>query len=320
MVTITSPVQYQLFQRDTITGQISISGSYSGSPTAIEASFNGGAYGIIDSSPSGGMFSGVLDGAIGQGTLLVRGIGDDTDPVSVSNVAVGDIYWVIGQSNALGHATNNQSAATATPVTVSSAAAWGLFGDPNSAGYGTPYPLLAQLIWDDGAIPTAFINTAEGSSAISQHQSDSAWADPGPVTARYVDSCEITKIRAFLFYQGESDSTPELASSYLAGLRSSLAFYRGLFADSPPVFVVRMHGAWDGDGTDTKQVQAAQAIVWGDDGILPGPDLIGMTASGDVHWESDAEMIMLARKWFNSLDSVFNFGADQAHSIGTVIL
>lgn len=69
-ITVTSPTSGGLSGVN-----IAISGTYVGSddPTTIEASFNGGAYGDVAVSPSGGTFNGTLTGqASGTGTLAVR--------------------------------------------------------------------------------------------------------------------------------------------------------------------------------------------------------------------------------------------------------
>lgn len=82
-VTVTTPTT-----GSTNSADITISGTYAGGTTvtAVEASFNGGAYATIDASPSAGALSGTLSGqAAGTGTLTVRTL-NGTDVVATGTV------------------------------------------------------------------------------------------------------------------------------------------------------------------------------------------------------------------------------------------
>ena len=109
-ISITSPKTYQTYQRDE-NGQadISMSGTYTGTPTAIEAQFNGGGWSTIDASPSGGSFSGAFSSQSGQGTLKVHFTNDHAVTASVTSVGIGDVFLVAGQSSASGRGINSQA-------------------------------------------------------------------------------------------------------------------------------------------------------------------------------------------------------------------
>ncbi len=115
-ITITTPVAYQVFQRNANNhANITITGTYSGTLTAIEASWNGGSYTTIVASPAGGVFSGTLSNqTAGQGMLAVRFTNDTAASSSKSYVGIGDIFVIAGQSNASGRGGNNQSYSSAT--------------------------------------------------------------------------------------------------------------------------------------------------------------------------------------------------------------
>lgn len=74
---------------------ILVEGTYGGSPTGIEAQFNGGSWVEIDASPTGGTFSAYLTGlAAASGTLAVRhadntGVTDSEGGVSVGEAGSG---------------------------------------------------------------------------------------------------------------------------------------------------------------------------------------------------------------------------------------
>lgn len=102
-ITLTSPSAYQVFQRRGTVGGIYVSGTYTGTLGAVEASFNGERYKTIDPAPGGGVFGGMLtQQPQGQGTLTVRWLGAGGDPVTVSYVGVGEVWALIGQSNNVG--------------------------------------------------------------------------------------------------------------------------------------------------------------------------------------------------------------------------
>src|SRR5690606_21105560 len=99
---------------------IEISGTYTGTPTAIEARWNGGSWATIDAAPAGGTFSGTLASqAKGQGTLEVRHVDTPANVASQEYVGVGVILACLGQSNMVGQ----------------TAGAAGVFQSGNSANY-----------------------------------------------------------------------------------------------------------------------------------------------------------------------------------------
>jgi len=70
---------------------ILVEGTYTGSPTGIEAQFDGQGWTVIDASPSGGTFSAYLSGlTAGTGTLEVRHEDDTGVSDSVPNISVGE--------------------------------------------------------------------------------------------------------------------------------------------------------------------------------------------------------------------------------------
>jgi len=189
---ITRPRPYQIIQRDVTTGDIPISGTYTGTLSgAIEARFNGGAWATIVASPTGGTFSGTLSGQlVGQGTLSVRSVIDPASQASVGTVGVGDIYTVTGDSNHYGYADDAVQPISSNgliSVLFAEDGTWkphtennskvGAFADPTGAIYGftTPNPkgsyfgALATLILATG-VPVAFVPCAIGSTTIDNWQ------------------------------------------------------------------------------------------------------------------------------------------------------
>lgn len=180
VISITDPKEWFLKQRDkaTNTGSLLITGTYSGvvTPTAIEASFNGGAFVTIDASPSGGSYSGTLSGQpSGSGDLIVRFVNDISITTTVQNVGIGikALFW--GQSNFVGVADNAQSYTGAVggfhKYTVTNNG-WQEGNDPfaTATNLGSLFPILANLFSSGKSIPVGFVGVAEGSTNLSQWQ------------------------------------------------------------------------------------------------------------------------------------------------------
>lgn len=184
IIAVTSPYDWQFFARNktTNTGNIAITGTYSGStvPSSIEARWNGGAWTVIDAAPTGGAFSGTLSGLTsGNGTLEVRYSNATTVTDSVDNVAIGAKFLFWGQSNFSGRANNAQTysgtAGYFHKYTVTNNL-WQQGADPfdTDTASGSLFPLLANYLVAQIGVPVAFIGVAAGSTALSQWQSGQA--------------------------------------------------------------------------------------------------------------------------------------------------
>ena len=115
-IAISYPNQYVVFQRHNgTTGEILVTGSYEGSPTAIEASFNSGPWVLLDDDPEAGLFSGSFNASVGQGVLQVRFANAHSITDSVSDVGIGDVFVIAGQSNAVGHGNTLNTLDPANP-------------------------------------------------------------------------------------------------------------------------------------------------------------------------------------------------------------
>ena len=187
-ITITSPEAYQIIQRGSNnTASIPITGTYTGSPTAIEARWNNGAWTTIVASPAGGTFSGTLTGqTAGQGTLEVRHANNTANNASVSNVGVGEVFVVAGQSNAEGQGTYMQQWINNgfVPGLFGNDNHWRLLADPFDSSYnqvdsvsndttlpaGSVWPLVGSYLMATTSVPVAFVPTPKGATAISAWQ------------------------------------------------------------------------------------------------------------------------------------------------------
>lgn len=315
-ITLTSPIQYQTFQRSGTTGNISIAGTYLGSPTSIEASFAGGDYEEIDGSPSGNAFSATMSVPQGQGTLTVRFSNDTGINDSVTDVGVGDVFIIIGDSNAEGRATNPQSY---THATLKSTAfnqddEWIDGNDPIDTGAvnGSVWPLLATLIMGDQGVPVSFITVGTGGTDC---YGDSTQWQKGNASytelTNQVAACGLSSFKAVLSHMGPNVVLDETGTATVSGyltalqtLASNLAADFGVSAFYiPQLGEVTYSGSPPDRITAINNVRAAQLASWGTGIIKRGPVLFDITTDDGAHYKSDASLAILANRWFASIKS-----------------
>jgi len=333
-IEISSPVQYQTYQRDG-SGQadITISGTYTGTPTAIEASFNGGAYATIDASPGGGAYSGALTGqAAGQGTLTVRFTNDTAIDATVADIGIGDVYVVAGQSNAEGRATNARSYTHATlkATVFKQSDAWANGNDPTDTGTssGSPWPLLATLLMADQSVPVAFITTATGGTKLY----GGTWTKNGTEYADCVQTIAnsgVNGVKAVLWHQGENDANDGVTAVQYAAALSAMLDNLQTDTGFTGMKLICANLGFKTTGSVTRAnldaIRLGQlAAVASDADILAGPVLYDVDlgdAGGDgVHFATDTEMQTLADRWWRLIEYHFYSGSDApAYAVASVV-
>lgn len=316
-VTVTTPVAYQTYQRDgSDEADIDIEGTYTGTPTAIEASFNGGAYATIDASPSGNAFSGTLSAqAAGQGTLTVRFTNDTGVTDTVANVGIGDVFVVAGQSNALGQGSNARSYSHASlkATKFMQNDAWAECTDHTDSSPGTAagscYPLLATRIMAKTGYPVAFITTATNGTGLVN---PSTWTKNGTEYADCVQTITnsgVNGVKAVLWYQGEADATNAVTK---AAYKTALStFLNDLQTDTgfslmKLVCATLGHRLLAGQNADDyNAIRMAHVELWsgGDADVLFGPTTYDVNLSTPVedHFASDTQLQTLADRWYRCI-------------------
>lgn len=332
-IAVSTPVAYQTYQRNgSDQADIAITGTYTGTPAAIEASFNGGAYATIDASPSAGTFSGTLSNqAAGQGTLTVRFTDDTGVTDTVANVGIGDVFLVAGQSNASGRATNNQSYSHATlkATMFRESGSWAELADPtdsDDAGVGgSAWPLLATLLMDQEGVPVAFITAAQGATGLVAPDADwtKGGADYNAAVSR-VSASAVNDLKAILFYQGERDAVNGTSqAAYQTALSQMLDdFQTDLGFASVPLVAAQIAEYSSLTAADLDPIRLAIANRWDNDAdIYPGPvtydvDLSDGTGDG-VHFKTDAEMTTLANRWWAAIDAAVYGGTERGPKLSS---
>lgn len=279
-IAITSPVNYRTYQRNTSNqASVTVTGTYTGTPTSIEYRFSGGSWATLVASPAGGTFSQAVTLSLGQGSLEVR-FGNSTGVTAASTfVGVGDLFVVAGQSNHVGQATGVvapvASAFTATQRTRSGSwialrEAAGDFANSfnglstDNASY---FGALSNRLQAKG-VPCLFTPRATGSTTIAQWQKGVT----GLYSGAFDEAVAIGGHKALLFWQGESDaSNGTTQATYEAALNQLINDW---YADTGRgVFIIKI-ARWI-PAADT--IRAAQTAV-----IASNPNVVGW-ADGDVY-------------------------------------
>jgi hypothetical protein len=324
-IVITTPVSYRVFQRSGTTGSIAITGTYTGSPTAIEASFNGGTYLTIVASPSGGTYSGTLSGQTqGQGTLTVRFTNDINTFATVDYIGIGDIFIIAGQSNAVGQMSDYRPYYHPTLKA-------GLFGndytwkelvDPvddatgqvdsvslDTLYHGSCWINLATYLMQDQSVPVAFVPCALVGTVISSWQPGADHQDRTTLYGSMVYRGLQTGCKAVLWWQGESDAVAgTLEATYNASMDTlANSIYSDLGIKLIPCKIFDLDQApWTSDNT---AVNNAIATAWSDNSnVIAGPDFsdLAMTEIGGIHYGND-NSFRVASRWHQSIRRGFGW-------------
>lgn len=336
-ITISSPSDYQLLQRNgSNQANITISGTYTGSPTTIEARFNGGSWTTIVASPAGGTYSGTLSSqSAGQGSVEVRFSNATSITSSKSYVGIGDLFVIAGDSNGVGQGTSNQSYSHASlkASLFKNNDSWGELIDPTDSNSGQSgarasydtgiggsfWPLFATKYMADRSIPVGFIAAAKNGSAISGAASATSWqrktSSPSDTTTLYGDMyTKITaaggSIKAVLFFEGANDLRIVTPSNYNLYRTYVNTFVNDVMSDFG---VKTMHSivgdcipAYFADCGPLSDIHYSRQViydVWGtNSNIFPGPTLYDInkdTPDGDgIHYRSNSTLQTVAdRTW-----------------------
>lgn len=282
----TSPVPRQIVQRNTAgMGAIPISGTYAGTPEAIEAravvmagTGNNGvstAWQTIAAAPAGGNYSGQLS-PVPQGgwyQVEVRAIvGGQAQPATIiDKVGVGDVYIVAGQSNSANWGSPAAAAANDRVSALhSGTGGWSLATDPLPYADGTggsAWTRLGDMLAAERGVPVGFACVGVGGTAVSE------WSPAGgslyPRLSAALSRFPPGGFKAILWHQGESDSLRGTTSSGMAAtLAAIIARTRSDDGWSIPWFISEASFHPDSTGAMEELVAAGQRLAAGSDPLV----------------------------------------------------
>jgi len=320
-INLFAPQTYQTYQRTNGTGSIAVSGTFNQSGAHdVEARFNGGAWVTLASGViSGALFSGTLTGqGAGQGDLDVRLVDVPAVTATIENVGIGDVFGIIGQSNAMGYGINNQVYAGPPSATCfGNDYDWRGLVDPvdrntlqvdavsdDTIAAGSVWPLLATSIMAATGYPVAFVPCPKGGSSITQWQPGANHFDRSTLYGSVAYRLSVTGCKAILMWQGESDLAMARAqyNAYLDTVANS--FYSDLGILLMPCKLQ------DCTAVDESNVNDAIGDAWADNpNVLTGPDLHGITTAPEdnYHLRTDAKLLSAANLWWAAIQAEFGW-------------
>lgn len=346
-VTIDSPIRYQVIQRNGGNqGNINVSGHYTnatGASTVIQAYWNGNPVMTLTTTPevgwsNGGSFSGTLiNQPAGQGTLTVK-FATHIENDTVSDIGIGDIFAIAGQSNAMGYGLANQNyAGTLKASMFGNNDQWKELADPidssigqvdaissDALAAGSIWPLLATLIMADQNVPVAFVPAAHGSSYLEPYLTYTYWQRPvGWPPLNYPDTLygsmyrriqAVGGVKAVLYWQGENEAKDNYSqAAYYTSLNN---FANNIFSD----LGVKVSVAQIGDFCTTycpplglDNIRLAQQQAWdSSSNVVIGPSLydvyISDEGSDGLHFQSNTDMQIAANRWWVALKQAYYGG------------
>lgn len=331
VVTITTPASRHIVQRSAgNTGVIAISGTYTNSPSEIQARAvvmagegNSGTttdWQTIVPTPDGGSFIATLIGVPAGGwyQLEMRGlVGTTPGTVTIrEKIGVGDIYVTCGQSNSANHGTGGYVASDdrVSARTAVTGTTWIAASDPipiASGSGGSPWTRLGDLLAAAENIPIGFLAVGVGSTQVSQ------WL---PGTSNYnnrlkpaIQSLPSGGFRAVLWHQGESDALANVSAVLHASrLNSMISQSRTDAGWNVPWYLAEASFHPSSNLSQEEPVAAGQRLAaHGDPLVFLGPstdpfhleDAAGGKLNDSVHFNA-AGLLDHARQWSDILRDI----------------
>ena len=299
-VMLTSPQDYQVFQRATKTsGVIAVEGTVQAG-VGVEARLDAQPWqpGVVDLVSH--KFSVKLPAAAGGWYKLeVRVAGQA--PVVVEHVGVGEVFIVAGQSNSGNHGSEKQQTTTGK-VASFDGVQWRLANDPQrgASGQGGSFmPAFGDALVAKYGVPVGVVPCGIGATSVREwlprgvtfpnpptlvgrveQLPNGAWASKGAAFAVLVARMKQLGphgFRAVLWHQGESDANQKDPSRTLPGKLYREQLERVIRESRREIgwdalwFVAQVsyHGPGDEASPD---IRAAQAALWQEGLALEGPD------------------------------------------------
>lgn len=328
VIAITTPVAYQVKHRSGLANDLAITGTYTGTPTSIEAKWGTGPWTTIVASPPaagpGTNFSGTLPKQFqGQGTLQVRFVNDTSITASKANVGVGLVLEVIGQSNAVGLGTSNQVYTNSLVACLfgndyvfkelvdpydSNVAQVDSISDDGGQSAGSWVPLLATELENYFQCPVEFVPAAKGSTSVTQWQPGSGHTDRATLYGSSVYRGLQTRPGLLLWWQGETDAAAGMIqATYQSNFETMASNYRTDLGIKVMPFELQTC-TLSGTEAGAPAIRSAISAEWGSNtNVVVGPDLSVLTADGanEVHIKSSTNLLAAARLIAEKIKPVF---------------
>jgi hypothetical protein len=339
-ITLSSPMDYQVFQRDTpARGKVLVSGHARVECDRAEARLTGD-WAPVTLDRAAGTFRVEVAAAAGgfyrlEVRLLLRG--KQVAETSVAHVGVGEVFVIAGQSNATNYGEVKQQTKSGM-VTAFSGDDWRLANDPqpgvqDNSKNGSFIPAFGDALYEKYRVPIGVACVGHGSTSVRQWLPKGERMTAEPTMTRFVTGVgpgvwessgqlfdgmmrRIQQLgprgfRALLWHQGESDAhqTPEhdiTAAEYRRLLELVIrASRREAGWDFP--WMVAQASYHTPDDPRCQPIREAQASLWKAGIALEGPDTDQLTGDNrqnggrGVHF-SDQGLQAHGRLWAEKVE------------------
>lgn len=336
---------YRIWQRGVgDTANVTIDGTYSGAPAAIERSVDSGAWVTAIASLASGVWADTFSLPTGQHSISYRFSNNPSITRTVEPIAVGDVFACAGQSNISGRGLSNQTfSSSAGGITAY------LFGnDDNYKQLADPYDInLGQIdnVSDDGLatgawvvrfanewlanneVPIGFIPCAKGGSSIAQWSRSTLPSTLYGSMKRRIES--VGGVAAVLWQQGEADSADASVitqAQYQSALEQLAADIQSDF--NAETFVIPLHTISAAGFTRQgiiRQAQLDAASASANIRIAQPLTDIDLSAGDGLHFQTNEQLDLVAVRMYNSYvgdvsDLVISVSGIPDGSYKTVIL
>ena len=302
-----------------------------GAPAAVGAPGAGsvpGATGTSTGSGTGGDASAgaTSNASVAAATGTGAGSGAGGAASSSNRPTVDRAFAIIGQSNASGRGTNNQTAPAGGAYLYDNSGAFVALADPwdagpntysvlddgipagASSGYGSCVPGLAQSYATAGK-STLWVPANKGTTNINSWQRNLATTSLyGAMKAR-IDAAG--GVDTIIIHLGESDAMSGTAQATFTTKMNQLV--TDLIADfGCQVYLHKIHN-FSGYAAGTAAIRAAIDDCWtGSSGVKPGADLDGITTN--VHFVTNTDISTVVSRTFAALENVAATGGSGSSS------
>lgn len=326
IVTPSAPVQFTVIQRAAGVGDIPVAGTLrcEGGVATVEARFDGGSWTAVDTEVSclGGGFAGSLAAQPeGHGSLDFRAVQAAVtgSSIGVPDVGVGDVYMLMGQSNASGRAFNTQ-AFTGDGALFGNDYLWHALTDPTDTAVGqvdsvsndggsasgSVWPLVMTALASSYGVPVAVVPCAFGATSIIDWLPGADHFDRSTLYGSCAHRASLTGCRAALWWQGEWDAGGQ-------GFDTPEATYNARLDTLANAWVVdagcELMPAKFQDCTGLAQppqdaINAAIGTAWSDNvNVLTGPGLTGLTSDDEFHIRTNVNIAAAATLWVSAIEA-----------------
>lgn len=303
-----------MIQRDTATtGDIPIEGLLPGGPYDVEARYAGGSWTTVASGVSGAFTATLPAQPVGNGLFEIRRVGSSLT-TTASNVAIGEVFVLAGQSNASGYGTNNQTYTGTPPGRLfGNDYLWKPMVDPTdsfvnqvdavskdtplSGARGSVWVKLAGGLADLLGVPVAVVPTALGGTAIAQWLPGADHFNRATLYGSMAYRAQLVGCRTVLWWQGESDALSGTAQATYNSRLDTVA--NAVSADlGVKLMACKLQVCTGVVPALEANINNAIGDAWADNAnVLTGPNLTDITSEDDFHILSDALLQTVADRW-----------------------